>query len=157
MQTLVILHAAAVRRIAAIGWLSPVLLRVAVGVTFISSGWGKLHDLEQVTRYFESLGIPGAGVQAPMVSAIELVGGALVLVGLGTRFAAALLAGVMAVATATAIWPQSDGVVAFLGSLEVVYLFVLAHLVIHGAGAASLDHVIAPSAPSFTRVTGATP
>jgi putative oxidoreductase len=110
-----------------------------------------------VTRYFESLGIPGAGVQAPMVSAIELVGGALVLVGLGTRFAAALLAGVMAVATATAIWPQSDGVVAFLGSLEVVYLFVLAHLVIHGAGAASLDHVIAPSAPSFTRVTGATP
>lgn len=143
------------RRLETFRWLSPALLRVAVGVTFISSGWGKLQNLEQVTGYFESLGIPAAGVQAPMVSAIELVGGVMVLLGLGTRVAAALLTGVMAVAALTAIWPQADGVVGLLGSLEIAYLLVFVHLVIHGAGAASLDHVI--NRMSFNRVTGATP
>jgi putative oxidoreductase len=155
MQSIISLHAAAVRRLGAFSWLTPALLRVAVGVTFISAGWGKLHNLGQVTAYFESLGIPAAGVQAPMVSTIELVGGLMVLLGLGTRVAAALLTGVMAVAALTAIWPQADGVVALLGSIEIAYLLVFVHLVIHGAGPASLDHVI--SRTSFTRVTGATP
>ncbi len=146
---------AIIKRLGAFGWLSTALLRVAVGVTFIASGWGKLHNLGQVTTYFESLGIPGAAVQAPMVSTIELIGGVMVLLGLGTRLAAALLTGVMAVAALTAIWPHSDGVVGLLGSIEIAYLLVFVHLVIHGAGAASLDHVI--SRTSFTRVTGATP
>ncbi|MBA3540929.1 MAG: formate dehydrogenase accessory sulfurtransferase FdhD, partial [Deltaproteobacteria bacterium] len=46
-------------------------------VTFATTGWGKLGNLEAVTRYFDSLGIPAANVQAPMVAALELVRGLL--------------------------------------------------------------------------------
>jgi len=123
-------------------WAPGLAIRVALGVTFISTGWGKLHNLEGFTAFFESLGIPAAGVQAPMVATIEFVGGAMVLAGLATRVAAALLAGVMAVAIFTAVWPGADGVVALLGSLEVIYLAAFFHLAVHGAGAVSLDRVV---------------
>jgi putative oxidoreductase len=144
MSTAIVrLHERLATQLARANWVSPLMLRVAVGLTFAVTGWGKLHHLEQVTAFFESLGIPAASVQAPFVAAVELVGGILVLVGLGTRIASLFLAAVMAVATLTAIWPRSDGIVALVGTIEVVYLLVFVHLVIHGAGAASIDHLVA--------------
>ena len=126
-----------------IAWLPPLALRVVLGVTFATTGWGKLGNLDAVTRYFESLGIPGASVQAPMVAALELAGGVLLLLGLGTRIASLLLACVMAVALATAIWPSVAGVRELLGSIEAVYLAALLYLAAHGAGAVSIDKVAA--------------
>ena len=48
-------------------WLPPVTIRIALGITFILSGWGKLHHLAQVEQYFASLHIPAPGIQAPFV------------------------------------------------------------------------------------------
>src|SRR5262245_54364779 len=90
-------------------WLPPLLARVALGVTFVMTGWGKLHSLDSVEQFFAGLGIPAPGFQAALVATVELVGGALILVGLGTRLAAVPLAGVMAVAIATAKWPALEG------------------------------------------------
>lgn len=125
-------------------WLPPLLARVAVGIAFVLTGWGKLHSLDQVTEFFKSLGIPAAALQAPMVASIEFVGGLLLILGLGTRVAAGLLIGVMAVALATAIIPPAEGVTesfkAAVASLEVSYLLLFVYLAVAGAGPVSLDH-----------------
>ncbi|MDQ3339023.1 MAG: DoxX family protein [Myxococcota bacterium] len=126
-----------------VAFLPPLVLRVVLGVTFAMTGWGKLHNLDAITRYFESLGIPSASVQAPLVAALELVGGVLVLLGLGTRVVSLLLAVVMAVALYTAIWPNVAGVRELLGSIEAAYLAAFLYLAAHGAGAVSVDHLAA--------------
>jgi putative oxidoreductase len=123
--------------------LPPLLLRAVVGVAFVQTGWAKLHNLEGFTAFFDQLGIPLAGVQAPLVAGLELAGGALLVIGLGTRIAAALLSGVMLVAMATAIWPGLASWHHLLGTVEAIYFATLVYLAVHGAGAISLDNLLA--------------
>ncbi len=132
-----------------IQWLPPLGLRIVLGVTFLLSGWGKLHNLDQIEQYFASLHIPAAGVQAPFVATVEFVGGILILAGLATRLFALLLVGVMAVAIYTAIWPEAEGVTAVLGSIEAAYLAGFVYLGVNGAGAASLDRLAAHFVPAL--------
>src|SRR5688572_22242318 len=145
-----------------VAWAGPLLVRLAVGWTFMLTGWGKLHSLADVEAFFAQLGIPAPGLHAVLVSSIELVAGALILVGLGTRVAAALVVGVMTVALATAIWPKVQGPTDLFGTIEFVYLATAAWLALAGAGAASLDAVIGrwlgrdlAAAPASSRPTAA--
>lgn len=133
-------------------WLSPLLLRLVLGVTFIKTGWGKLQHLDRVEQYFTSLHIPAAHIQAPMVAGIEFIGGLLLLLGLATRVAAALLVGVMLVAIYTAIWPEADGITAVLGGIEAIYLAAFAHLALNGGGALSLDRVVGRLVPRLAPI-----
>jgi len=126
-----------------IEWTGPLLVRLTLGLVFVTTGWGKLHNLDDVTTFFESLHIPAPGVQAAFVSTVELVGGALLIAGLATRIASALLIGVMAVAIYTAKLPELHGVVDLANTVEFTYLAMFVWLVVRGAGAASLDHLIA--------------
>jgi putative oxidoreductase len=126
-----------------LAWLPPALARLALGVVFVQTGWGKLHSLDQVTAFFRSLGIPAASMQAPFVAGVELVGGLLLLAGLGTRVAAVPLAGTMVVAILTAQLAHVHGVGDLFGLLEFVYLIVFVWLAIAGPGALSLDHLLA--------------
>jgi putative oxidoreductase len=128
-----------------IEWSGPLAARLVVGLAFAMNGWGKLHNLDQIKDLFESLGIPAAGAQAAMVSTIEFVGGVLVFVGLGTRIAAALLVGVMTVATLTAQLPQVDHLWDLAGTIELTYLVIFVWLVVHGPGKVSVDRLIARS------------
>lgn len=125
-----------------LNWLGPLLIRLTVGLVFVYTGWGKLHSLEQVTQYFESLRIPAPGFHAVLVGSIELVGGALLMLGLATRIVAALLIGTMAVALYTAILPDLHGVRDLAASIEFTYLAVFAWLLFAGAGRASVDQLI---------------
>ncbi len=130
---------AATRRV---DWLPPLLIRLVLGVTFLLTGWGKLHNLDDVIKFFDSLGIPAAHLQAPFVASVEFVGGILLLGGLGTRVVATFLTAVMAVAIYTAIWPKAEGFTDVLGSIESIYLVSLVYLAVHGAGAVSVDHLV---------------
>src|ERR1700687_5865396 len=48
-----------------ISWLPPLVTRLTLGVIFIGTGWGKLHNLAKVTDYFgKELHIPAPGVSA---------------------------------------------------------------------------------------------
>ena len=123
-------------------WAGPLALRLVIGISFVATGWTKLHNLENITNFFKTLGIPAAHIQAPMVASIEFAGGLLLVLGLGTRLAAALLTGVMAVALLTAIIPNADGLTAILGSIEAMYLAVFVYLAANGGGSASLDHLL---------------
>jgi putative oxidoreductase len=120
----------------------PLLARLCLGVTFIGTGWGKLHSLEQVTQFFTELHIPAPAVQAAFISGLELVGGILLLAGLLTRLFSALLACTMTVAILTAKLPDIHGLGDLTSTTEFAYLALFVWLAIAGAGALSVDRLI---------------
>ena len=126
-----------------LGWLGPAAARFTVGWVFLQSGWGKLHNLDQVTGFFASLGIPAPELQAPFVASVEFLGGALLLAGLATRLVALPLIAVMLVALSTALADQIEGLSDLLGLSEFCYAVMLAWLALRGAGALSLDALVA--------------
>ena len=66
-------------------------LRIALGAMFIAHALLKLFvfTLPGTVQFFESLGLPGS--LAYVTFAAELVGGAMLVLGIGTRWVAALL------------------------------------------------------------------
>src|ERR1700733_6107654 len=89
-----------------LGWLPNLVLRVTVGFMFFSGAVGKVGDLGKFTAMFVGLGIPAAQVVAPVTAVVELVGGAALMLGLGTRLGSLALAGDMAGALITDIGPN---------------------------------------------------
>ena len=138
----------AVHALRSFDWIGPLLIRFTLGLVFVTTGWGKLHNLDQVTQFFGSLHIPAPHANAVFVSSVELVGGLLLIAGLGTRIAALLLVGVMAVAIWTAKLPELHGVVDLVNTIEFAYLAAFVWLVVAGGGKASLDYLIRKSTPS---------
>jgi putative oxidoreductase len=124
-------------------WLPPLLARVTVGWIFVQSGWGKLHNLDQVVRFFTELGIPAPQIQAPFAASTELVCGALVLAGLATRVAALPLIIVMVVALSTALADRIGELSDLFALAEFCYIVMLVGLAVFGAGPVSLDASIA--------------
>jgi putative oxidoreductase len=123
-------------------WLGPLVARITLGVLFVSTGWGKVHSLAKVTAYFTELGIPFPGIQAPMVSLIELIGGVLLVIGLGSRFAALPLMGSMVVAILTAQRANVHDLPDLFGLVEWTYFALLLWVSLAGPGKISLDHVL---------------
>lgn len=120
-------------------WVGPLVGRILVGEVFMTSGWIKLHNLPRMVETFAEWGIPLPQLTTPFVSAVELVGGILLLLGLFTRLAAVSLAAVMAVAIAMVLWPEVDSLDALLGLSESAYLAIFLWLALRGPGSASLD------------------
>jgi putative oxidoreductase len=119
------------------------VLRLIVGTIFVAHGGQKLfvHGLEGVTAGFAGMGIPLAGVTAPAVAFVELLGGIALVLGLLTRPAAVGLAVVMAGAVLLAHLPAGfflpngyEFALALLGSTVL--------LALTGAGTYSLDAVL---------------
>jgi putative oxidoreductase len=136
------LHARVLDFTSRLDWAAPLVARVTLGVLFASTGWGKVHDLDKVASFFSDLGIPMPHANAVMVSFVELVGGGLLLIGLGTRLAALPLMASMAVAILTAQRESVHGLPDLFGLVEWTYLALLLWLALAGPGKASLDHVL---------------
>ena len=128
---------------------SPFLLAVRLywGWQFIEDGWGKLHNLDKVTDYFTSLGLPAPGLTATFVGSLELVGGVLLAVGLGSRLIALLLTANMLVAYITgdrealfSIFSDPDK---FYAAAPYTYLFASLIVLIFGPGKLSVDALLA--------------
>jgi putative oxidoreductase len=101
-------------------------VRVITGVLFVTFSVGKFVDHAQETADFDHYGIPAPDVATYLVGGLELVCGALLIVGLLTRPAAFLLACDMVGAIATA--GRIDGGSFHLGvapTLLVAMLFLL--------------------------------
>jgi len=120
----------------------PTLARLTVGYEFMTTGWGKLHNLEKVTEFFTSLSIPAPAFHATFVSCIEFGCGVLLLLGLLTRVAALPLIGTMVVALLTALAPDIEGFSGLVGTVEFTYIALLVWLAVRGAGPISVDHLI---------------
>src|ERR1700759_1655246 len=132
-----------------LGWLPNFVLRVTVGFMFFSGAVNKLDDLGKFTAMFVRLGIPAAQVLAPVTAVVELVGGAALMLGLGTRLVSLILAGDMAGALITDIGPnlaqKYPALWDFLSNLfyapEWLLVGLLLWLLCVGAGKASLDEL----------------
>ncbi len=76
--------------------LAPLVLRVVLGGLFVYHGFDKFSGgINGVLAMFDGWGVPASSVAAPLVAVIEIVGGAALIVGVGTRIAAAALGAVM--------------------------------------------------------------
>ena len=117
--------------------------RLAVGLLFVSTGWGKVHDLAKVTAFFTTLGIPAPGLNAVVVGYSELLCGAALVVGLLTRLATIPLVVSMIVALLTARAKDIHGIFDLVGQDEFTYLVVLVMIAILGPGKLALDHLLA--------------
>ncbi len=126
----------------AMSWLPPTVARLAVGLVFTQSGWGKLHDLQKVTEFFAELGLPAAGFNAALTASTEFVCGSMLLLGLGTRLAAVPLIVTMTVAIGTAQWSQVDSLASLFGLTEFLYISLLLWLGTAGAGPLSIDRLV---------------
>ncbi len=124
---------------------SPFLLVVRLywGWQFAQTGWGKLHNLPQITQFFSSLHLPFPGFTAPFVAGVEFVGGILLILGLISRFTGLVLAINMFVAYWTADHVALTSIFSDPGKFYVAdpYTFLFASLMvlIFGAGLFSLD------------------
>jgi putative oxidoreductase len=113
------------------------LLRIVVGVVFVMHGWQKLSQgFHNVGGFLGSLGIPYPTMAAVLVTALELLGGIALIVGLFTRTVAMLLAVEMLVAIV--VYHIKKGF--FLPGVEFVLTLLAANLslLLGGAGALSV-------------------
>jgi putative oxidoreductase len=127
---------------------SPFLLLVRLywGWQFSQAGWGKLHRLPKVTEFFSSLGIPAPHLNALFVSNLEVVGGILLAIGLGSRFISVLLAGDMLVAYLASDLDALKMIFSdpgkFYNADPYTFLFAALIILIFGPGVLSLDALI---------------
>ena len=114
------------------------LVRIASAYMFILHGTTKAFGFPSSPQYpLEWMSIFGAA------AALELVGGALLLLGLFTRPVAFILSGQMAVAyfmfhaKANALFPQLNG-----GESAVLFSFIFLYFAAAGGGSLSLDNAL---------------
>jgi putative oxidoreductase len=133
-----------------LGWLPNFGLRLTVGFMFFSGAVSKLSDVGKFTAMFVGLGIPAAQVLAPATAVAELIGGAALMLGLGTRLASLMLAGIMIGALITDIGPslaqKFPALWDFFSNLfyapEWLLVGLLLWLLCVGAGKAGVDALI---------------
>jgi len=114
------------------------ILRIMAGLLFLSSGLQKWFGVPVANPNFANITLFS---MLGCAGLIEIIGGALVTVGLFTRAAAFIMSGEMAVAywyfanrPAKGFMPIQNG-----GTLEVLFCFVFLYLVFAGAGPWSID------------------
>jgi putative oxidoreductase len=117
--------------------------RLAVGLVFLSTGWGTVHNVEKVTEFFTSLHIPAPGLNAVVVGWSELLCGAALVLGLFTRLATFPLIMSMIVAILTAKRADIHGFFDLVAFEEFTYLVVLTMIAILGPGKLAIDHLLA--------------
>lgn len=123
-------------------WAGPLVARIAVGYTFMLTGWGKLQNLPDIIENFRSWGIPYPEFMTPFVAGWEFFGGLFLMLGLLTRISGGALAVTMVVAIVSAKWADVDSLETLLGFEETTYFCVFTWLAIAGAGKASLDYLL---------------
>ena len=123
---------------------SVILIRLAVGAIFLSEGLQKfLYPSDLGVGRFVKIGIPSPQFFAPFVGAVEIICGALILLGLLTRLAAIPLIVDMLVAIITTKIPilMKSGFWAMAHEARVDYAMLLGclFLLIVGGGPISID------------------
>jgi putative oxidoreductase len=134
------------------------LLRVIVGLVFVMHGGQKLFvmGIDGVAGFFGQIGIPFAYASAVLVTAVELLGGALLVAGLFTRFVTPLIAATMVGAIATV--HGSKGFFLPEGyEFALMLLVSSAALFLTGSGALALDNLFGRERTAPVRSGGAAP
>jgi putative oxidoreductase len=118
------------------------VVRVVTGTLFVTFSLGKFFDHAKESADFDHYGIPAPEVATYLVGTLELMCGALLVLGLFTRPAALLLAINLVGAIATA--GRVDGGTFHLG-VGPAMLLAMVYLVWAGPGRFALDRRPAPA------------
>jgi len=128
---------------------SPLLLAVRLywGWQFWQAGWGKAMNIPHVIEYFTSLGIPAPTLNAYFIAWLEVVGGILLVLGLGSRLIALPLAIDMIVAYLVADREALASIISdpdkFYAASPYTFLFASLLILFFGPGFFLLDKAIA--------------
>lgn len=126
------------------------VLRVVIGIVFLMHGWQKMFGfrIPGVVGMMTAMGFPLPSVSAVLITMVELLGGIALILGVGTRVAAALLAFSMFVAIVKVHLPH--GFFAQGGGYEYPLSLMAACvcLALAGAGAASVEGALATKKPA---------
>ncbi|MGH8090977.1 MAG: DoxX family protein [Rudaea sp.] len=123
-------------------WLGPLALRLGFGYFWLETGWGKLHNLDGAIARFVDWGLPLPTWSAPLSAGVEFLGGALLILGLLTRFTSLVMAFNMVVAIAFVVIKNVMGLDEFVELDEFLYILIFFWLFLAGPGKASIDHLI---------------
>ena len=96
------------------------MLRLVFGYFWLETGWAKLHNLDFFVGRFIEWGIPFPQLSATVSGATDLIGGALLMLGLGTRLATVPMLVNMLVALAVVVLPTISGLDEFVELNEVL-------------------------------------
>jgi putative oxidoreductase len=109
------------------------VLRIMSGLIFLAHGTQKILNFPPAQRAVDLTSMSG------IAGFIELIGGALIVLGLFTRPAAFLCSGTMAVAYFYAHAPRSFYPILNNGDAAILYCFVFLYIFFAGAGPWSVD------------------
>lgn len=112
------------------------VLRIVSGLLFLEHGTAKLLHFPPTEMFAQS---PPVGSIVWIAGMLELIGGALLTIGLGTRLVAFILSGEMAVAYWMAHATQGFYPIQNQGEAAILYCFVFLYLAAAGAGPWSID------------------
>jgi putative oxidoreductase len=114
------------------------ILRIMVGLLYLEHGLGKIFNFPAAPdhrAYVLFTLVPG------LAGLLELVGGALIALGLFTRAVAFILAGEMAFAYFMWHAPRNFFPLLNGGDAPILYCFIFLYFFVVGAGVWSLDHL----------------
>ena len=123
-------------------WLAPLVVRLFFGYFWLETGWAKLHNLDAFTERFVGWGIPFPAFSATLSSMTDLIGGALLMVGLLTRLTTIPMIINLVVAIALVVIKNVGGFDDFVELDEFVYILILFWLLMEGPGKVSFDTLI---------------
>lgn len=144
----------ALARVSSFEWLAPLLIRLFVGYFFFETGWAKLHNLDAFTARFTQWGIPDPAFNAALSAYTECIGGALTMVGLGTRVVSIPMMINMAVAIITVKMKSVADIDDFVELDEPLYALAFFWLFVAGPGWVSVDQLIRSAVGWFTSAAG---
>jgi putative oxidoreductase len=123
-------------------WVPALLVRLFVGYFFFETGLAKSGNLGAMAERFAGWGLPWPGVSAALSAYTELVGGALLALGLATRLTAIPLFVNMAVAILVVNIRRVSGLDEFVELSEPLYALCFLWLFFAGPGRVSFDHLL---------------
>jgi len=122
--------------------IGPLVVRIAFGYFWFETGLAKIQNLDGFANRFVEWGIPFPHFNAALSAWTELIGGALIFLGLFTRLTAVPMIINMIVAIALVVIKNVGSIDDFVELDEVVYMLIFFWLLMAGPGRYSLDHLL---------------
>lgn len=117
--------------------ISQLIARIFLAQIFLLSGIFKISGYEGTQNYMDAMGVPGGLL--PLVIALEIAGGLVLMVGWQTKWASLVLASFTLIAAAVFHSNLDDQMQTIMLMKNIAITGGLILLAIHGPGALSID------------------
>ena len=125
------------------GW-GIALIRLVMGSMLIYSGYQKIVAMSGTVAFFDMVQVPAPGIIAPIIATGEVLGGALLVVGLGIRYVPFWYIAMFIVTTFYVKLPREAPIFGYdAARIDIMLLIGNVMLLLEGAGAWSLDRYLA--------------